>query len=119
MSVHPVVVRRAYDEPHGTAGARILVGRLWPRGHSKEKAHLDEWCKTVALSTALRKWYAQVPDRFDESASCCREELKEPERALTLRHLSALAGKGAISLLAAAKDSEISEAMILTRLLTH
>ena len=47
-SKRDVRVRRAYDEPTGEDGARVLVDRIWPRGLSKEKASLEEWCKAVA-----------------------------------------------------------------------
>jgi len=68
VSNNAVMVRRVYDEPLDMDGTRVLVDRIWPRGLSKEMAHLDEWCKQVAPSTALRKWYAHVPERFDEVA---------------------------------------------------
>jgi uncharacterized protein YeaO (DUF488 family) len=37
-----VQVRRAYDPPQPDDGLRVLVDRLWPRGLSKERAHLDD-----------------------------------------------------------------------------
>jgi hypothetical protein len=40
-----VRVARIYDEPSADDGRRILVDRLWPRGVSKERARLDDWCK--------------------------------------------------------------------------
>src|SRR5437016_988869 len=61
-----VRVRRVYEEPADDDGQRVLVDRVWPRGLSKERAHLDQWCKQVAPSTELRKWYGHEPDRFDE-----------------------------------------------------
>src|SRR4051812_11017462 len=39
-----VWVSRIYDTPNPTGGVRVLVDRLWPRGISKDKAALDEWC---------------------------------------------------------------------------
>ncbi len=33
-------VKRVYDPPAKTDGERVLVDRLWPRGLSKERAHL-------------------------------------------------------------------------------
>ncbi len=118
MSEHPVGVRRAYDAPLATDGVRVLVDRIWPRGLSKGKAHLDEWCKMVAPSTDLRKWYAHIPDRFEEFTTRYKEELKEPERAAALQHLRELLGKGPVTLLTATKQPEISEATVLARLLT-
>jgi uncharacterized protein YeaO (DUF488 family) len=39
-----VQVRRVYDPPEPKDGQRVLVDRLWPRGLSRERARLDEWC---------------------------------------------------------------------------
>ncbi|MGH9104089.1 MAG: DUF488 domain-containing protein, partial [Acidimicrobiales bacterium] len=105
-----VGVRRVYDEPAGGDGARVLVDRVWPRGLSKERAHLDEWCKQVAPSSGLRKWYGHDPGRFEEFARRYRAELEDPERSAALDHLRELARAGALTLLTATKDSGISQA---------
>jgi uncharacterized protein YeaO (DUF488 family) len=48
MSQPPDVrVRRVYDRPSATDGARVLVDRLWPRGVAKD----------AAPSAGLRLWY--------------------------------------------------------------
>jgi uncharacterized protein YeaO (DUF488 family) len=48
MSQPPDVrVRRVYDRPSATDGARVLVDRLWPRGVAKD----------TAPSAGLRLWY--------------------------------------------------------------
>ena len=112
-----VRVRRAYDEPVRTDGARVLVDRIWPRGLSKERADLDEWCKPVAPSTTLRKWYGHDPDRLEEFGRRYRAELEEPERAEALRHLRDLATHGTLTLLTATKHADISEAVVLADLL--
>lgn len=118
MSAHPrVQVKRAYDEPSSDDGARVLVDRLWPRGLSKARAHLDEWCKGVAPSTELRQWYGHDPARFDEFADRYRTELREPERAAALAELRELAAAGPVTLLTAAKRADISEATVLADLL--
>ncbi|MFN8036783.1 MAG: DUF488 family protein [Acidimicrobiia bacterium] len=113
-----VQVRRAYDPPDRGDGKRILVDRLWPRGLSKERAHLDEWCKEIAPSNELRKWYGHDPDRYDEFARRYRAELRDPEHAAALAHLRELAGHGPVTLLTAAKRSDISEATVLTEVIT-
>jgi uncharacterized protein YeaO (DUF488 family) len=61
-----VQVRRVYDEREDSDGARVLVDRIWPRGMTKAKAALTEWCKDVAPSTELRKWYSHDPAKFEE-----------------------------------------------------
>ena len=70
-----VRVRRVYDEPAGDDGARVLVDRLWPRGLTKARADLTEWCKEVAPSTELRRWYGHDPAKFNEFARRYRAEL--------------------------------------------
>ncbi len=78
---HQVRVRRAYEPRERGDGARVLVDRLWPRGLTKEKADLDGWCKAIAPSTALRKWYHHDPGRFEDFAHRYRLELESPEPA--------------------------------------
>lgn len=111
-------VRRAYDPPMPTDGYRVLVDRLWPRGLSKERAHLDEWCKQVAPSTELRKWYDHDPEKYAEFAKRYRAELADPERAEALDHLRERARQGSLTLITAAKRSDISEATVLADLLS-
>lgn len=59
-------LERIYTKPADLDGYRILVDRVWPRGISKEKAHLDRWMKEVAPSAYLRKWYDHDVARFLE-----------------------------------------------------
>lgn len=114
-----VRVRRAYDAPSPDDGRRVLVDRLWPRGLSKERAGFDEWCKTVAPSTELRKWYSHDPDKFEEFTHRYRDELEsDAEQSAALAHLRELAAKGPLTLITASKRSDISEATVLATLLT-
>ncbi len=117
-SKHKVQVRRAYDEPVRGDGTRVLVDRIWPRGLSKERAEFDEWCKTIAPSTTLRKWYSHDPERFAEFRRRYRVELKDPERADALEHLRSLATRRNLTLITAAKRSDISEATVLVDLIS-
>jgi uncharacterized protein YeaO (DUF488 family) len=110
-------VRRIYDEPTRQDGTRVLVDRIWPRGMTKDRARLDEWCKQVAPSTELRSWYAHDPQRFAEFSRRYRAELAEPERATAVDHLRTLAGARALTLLTATKQADISEAAVLADLL--
>lgn len=112
-----VQLRRIYDDPADGDGIRVLVDRRWPRGVSKERAGLDEWCTAVAPSDALRKWYGHQPEKFDEFGSRYRKELEDPERATALRHLRAMAAHDRLTLLTATKQVEISQAAILAELL--
>ena len=108
-----VRVRRAYEEPEPDDGTRVLVDRLWPRGLSKARAALDEWCKNVAPSGELRTWYNHDQDRFEEFSRRYRQELQDPERAEALAHLRELAREGPLTLLTATKRADISEAAVL------
>lgn len=118
MGTHKVQVRRVYDAPSREDGNRVLVDRIWPRGLTKEKAQLDEWCKTVAPSTDLRKWYHHDPERYTEFARRYRKELTEPERAEALAHLRTLAKGRNLTLLTASKAVDISEATVLATILS-
>jgi uncharacterized protein YeaO (DUF488 family) len=112
-----VQVRRIYDTPVRGDGTRVLVDRVWPRGLTKTKADLDEWCKQVAPSTELRKWYSHDPARFDEFARRYHTELEQPERSDALAHLRDLAKDRTLTLLTATKQPEISEAEVLAKIL--
>jgi len=57
-----IKIKRIYEDPESEDGYRVLVDRLWPRGISKDEANLDEWCKEVAPSTELRKWFDHDPE---------------------------------------------------------
>jgi uncharacterized protein YeaO (DUF488 family) len=118
-SMHTVTVSRVYEQRTRGDGARVLVDRIWPRGLSKEKADLDEWCKTVAPSTELRKWYDHDPERFEEFGRRYRIELEEPERAEALGHLRDLASRRNLTLLTATKEASISEATVLADLIAN
>lgn len=118
MASKPEVrVRRVYDEPSGEDGTRVLVDRVWPRGLSKQNAHVDQWCKQVAPSTALRKWYGHDPARFAEFTRRYRSELEQPEQAEALAHLRDLAREGTVTLLTATRAVEISQAAVLAELI--
>ena len=117
MTTYHVRVRRVYEAASSADGTRVLVDRLWPRGLSRKKAALDEWCKAIAPSTSLRQWYGHVPERFEEFSVRYRAEMKEPARAEAFQHLRELAQKGPITLLTATRTPEISEARVLAGLL--
>lgn len=112
-----VRVRRIYDDPAEDDGIRVLVDRRWPRGVSRVRAALDEWCTAVAPSEELRKWYGHTPEKFDEFQARYREELAEPERAAALRHLRAMASHDRLTVLTATKEVRISQATVLVELL--
>lgn len=112
-----VQVKRIYDEPGSADGQRILVDRIWPRGISKDRARVDEWCKEVAPSTQLRTWYGHDRSRYEEFARRYRDELRQTERAAALDHLRQLAKAGPLTLVTATRESDISQAAVLAGVL--
>ncbi len=69
-------VKRVYEAAAADDGYRILVDRVWPRGFTKEKAHVDEWRKDLGPSDALRKWFAHDPKKWNEFRRRYRAELQ-------------------------------------------
>lgn len=59
-----IMLKRAYEPMSDNDGYRILVDRLWPRGLSKERAHVAWWAKKLILSPALRTCYHHNPDKW-------------------------------------------------------
>ena len=110
---YPIRVRRAYDEPEPDDGARVLVDRIWPRGVSKQAAHLREWAKDVAPSDELRRWYGHDPAKFEEFRRRYLAELDQPEQRAGVDQLRGLAADGPLTLITATKDVQISQATVL------
>ena len=107
------LTKRVYDDPSDDDGIRVLADRLWPRGLTKDKAHVDLWLKDVTPSDELRKWYHSHPQKFDEFASRYRTELEGRHEAL--QELRAT-GK-IVTLLTARKEIEGSHLTVLLSVL--
>ena len=114
-----VRIGRVYDEPQGDDGVRVLVDRIWPRGMTKARAALDEWCKDVGPSSELRKWYSHDPAKFEKFTRLYEAELEQAERARALQHLRDLATDRRLILLTASKAVDISEAAVLATILNR
>lgn len=81
-------VKRAYEPIAASDGRRILIDRLWPRGLTKGKAHIDHWARAIAPSDALRKWYGHDTAKWDEFRRRYFAELDaNPEGVAALREL--------------------------------
>jgi uncharacterized protein YeaO (DUF488 family) len=111
-------VRRVYESRVPADGLRVLVDRIWPRGLSKAAADLDEWCRDIAPSTELRRWYDHVPSRWPEFATRYGAELTDPSRALALEHLRHLAVDQDLALLTATRAITVSHAVVIAQHLT-
>ena len=96
------------------------MDRLWPRGIRKDAAALDEWCKDIAPSTELRRWYAHRPEVFDEFARRYRAELASPAGHAARAALARIAERAeheTVTLLTASKAVDISDAAVLRDLI--
>jgi len=110
-----VAIKRVYEPASGEDGRRILVDRLWPRGLSKEQAHVDLWLKEIAPSAGLRKWFAHDPAKWDEFRRRYRAEIDANGEAL--QALKEAIGKGPATLVYGARDEEHNDAVVLRDLL--
>ncbi len=109
-----IKIKRAYEKAEKGDGYRILVDRLWPRGISKEKAHLDLWIKDIAPSTELRKWFGHDPGKWEGFKEKYKKELAGKKELV--EQLKMLEKKHKIlTLVYGAKDTEHNEAAVLAQ----
>lgn len=113
-----VATKRAYDPAAPSDGYRVLIDRLWPRGVSKVKAHLDAWEKDVAPSSELREWYEHDPAKWPEFQKRYREELKAPAAKAVLDALVRRAKRGRVTLVYSSRAADISDVAVLEKLLS-
>ncbi|GBQ20164.1 hypothetical protein AA12717_0486 [Gluconacetobacter sacchari DSM 12717] len=107
----PIQFRRVYDPPEPDDGARVLVDRLWPRGVSKERAHLTLWLKEIAPSAALREWFGHDPEKWAGFQERYQAELSANQAAVV--RIVALVEQGPVTLLYGARDTRHNEAVVL------
>jgi len=113
MVVH---TNRIYDEQSAKKQTfRVLVDRLWPRGISKEKAHIDLWAKDIAPSSELRTWFGHRPERFKEFQSRYEEELEQNKEFPVF--LDNIRKHSDITILYGAKDPLFNQAVVLQKFL--
>jgi uncharacterized protein YeaO (DUF488 family) len=114
MSVD-VRIKRIYDPSETSDGYRVLVDRLWPRGVSRERAHLDQWARELAPSDELRRWFGHDPARYNGFRSRYLTELRDhTEEVAELRER---ARSSPVTLLYGARDQKHNEAVVLAELL--
>lgn len=106
-----VQIKRIYEPAEKSDGKRILVDRLWPRGVKKELAQLDDWMKTVAPSTDLRKWFNHDVAKWQEFTARYTLELKENSAVNEL--LDMVKKNKMVTLLYAAHDEDHNHAVVL------
>jgi uncharacterized protein YeaO (DUF488 family) len=113
-----ILLKRVYDPPARSDGARVLVDRLWPRGIAKENARLKAWLRDLAPSTELRKWYHARPEQWAMFRKRYLAELRSPEAGKALSELYTIADKHAtVTLVFASRNTERNNAHVLKELL--
>ena len=110
-----IKLKRVYEQAKPSDGFRVLVDRLWPRGISKEEAHIDEWLRKIAPSTELRKWFGHDPEKWPVFQRRYRAELKDKIQPLE-KLLADAAGKD-ITLVYASREQEYNNVMVLKEVL--
>ena len=111
MAARRVRTKRVYDKPASADGRRILVDRLWPRGLSKAAARIDHWARTIAPSTALRRWYGHDPAKWKEFRRRYFAELDaNPDGLAGLRsHF----GRGTVTFVYSSREERLNNAAAL------
>ncbi|AGB03772.1 DUF488 domain-containing protein [Methanoregula formicica] len=104
-------VKRVYDPPQSEDGFRVLVERLWPRGMTREMAHLDLWLKEIAPSTSLRKWFAHDPVKWEGFKKRYEGELSEKHDLVS--SLTRKSRTIPVTLLFSAHDVQHNSAVVL------
>ena len=110
-----VYLEHIYDPPQHK-GYRVLADRLWPRGMTKERAALDEWCKDIAPSTDLRKWFGHAPEKWAEFGKRYMKELSLAHDEA--QELLKRSGKTPLILLTATKDMDHTHLIVLKKYLS-
>src|SRR5690242_11549520 len=104
-------VKRVYEAPEESDGARFLVDHLWPRGVKKGRANVKSWIKTVSPSTELRRWFGHDPAKWDAFQRRYSAEMdRNPE---SWQPLLEAAREGNVTLVFSARDEEHNNAVAL------
>lgn len=106
-----ISLKRAYDPVSRADGTRFLVERLWPRGLTKAKLHVDAWLKDVGPSTELRQWFGHDPVKWDEFRKRYRRELDSHPDAW--QPIVSAARRGLVTLVYSSHDTEHNNAVAL------
>lgn len=115
-----IKLARIYTKAGDQGGYRILVDRLWPRGISKANAHLDWWCKEVAPSPDLRKWFNHTAEKYPGFAARYQAELAANPAYQELKaRVQAQLSVQDVILLFRAKDERHNQAVVLKECLVR
>jgi uncharacterized protein YeaO (DUF488 family) len=111
-----IKIKRIYEKYSPDDGFRILIDRLWPRGVSKDIAHVDLWFKEIAPTDHLRKWFSHDPRKWEVFKKKYIKELKENKPSLDKIKDLKKEHKN-ITLIFSAKDEQHNNAVVLSEFL--
>ena len=113
-----IQIARIYEPAQKSAGWRVLVDRLWPRGIKKENAPGDLWMKDIAPEPGTARVVRHKPERWTEFQRRYRAELsKKKELVAELKRAEKMHGK--LTLLFGARDKEHNQAVVLLHMLKN
>lgn len=111
----------AYNSKAGYPSQACLFAAISRRRRSRPGrsplAAIDRWAKEVAPSTELRRWFGHDPSRWEEFRRRYKAELSH--NAALMNELRAIAQKGHLTLVYAARDEVHNEAVMLRDVLIH
>ena len=109
-------IKRIYEKYSPDDGFRILIDRLWPRGVSRDDAHVDVWFKEIAPTDHLRKWFSHDPKKWETFKKKYIKELKDNKPSLDkIKDLKK--EHKIITLIFSAKDEQHNNAVVLSEFL--
>ncbi|HEX2978830.1 MAG TPA: DUF488 domain-containing protein [Anaerolineaceae bacterium] len=106
-----IQTKRVYEAPSADDGFRVLVDRVWPRGMTKEKAHIDLWLKDAAPSTDLRNEFCHDPAKWEMFKPRYFAELDGKPQAVQV--LLDAAARGRLTLVYSARETQYNQAVAL------
>jgi uncharacterized protein YeaO (DUF488 family) len=104
-------LQRVYDFTAPATEHCYLTDRLWPRGISKQRLEGVQWLKEVAPDIALRQWFHQHTDQWDEFVLRYRQQLAENDAWQPL--LKLLQQGLSFTLLYGSRDTQHNQSIVL------
>ena len=106
-----ISLMRAYERNDSEDGHRVRVDRLWPRRIAEATWGPEEWLKTIAPSTELRRWFHHAPEHWTEFKRRYRKGLSN--NAEDVEKLIQAARDRPLVLTGGARDEEHNHAVVL------
>jgi uncharacterized protein YeaO (DUF488 family) len=111
-----IQIQRLYNVKPEPSSYNILVDGIWPRGIKKDDPRIDEWKKSLAPGTKLRKWFNHNLDRWEEFKYRYQQELNEKSETIQeIINLEKYYEK--IILVYSARDENHNQALVLKEFL--